>query len=152
MENFERYLQFFLGNENYAVKLLEVQEVIPVPETTALPNSPAYYVGIMNLRGKIISIVDLRKRLNITGSDEDSENAVVIMNFGSIRIGVVVDAINKVLNVESGEVSEVPEVNSQINAKYINGLYKSQDSLTVLLDLEGVLNIEDLKKLQERAA
>ena len=65
MEKSQRYLQFDLGNESYAIALLNVKEVIPVPETTPLPNAPTYYIGIMNLRGQIISIVDLRKRLKI---------------------------------------------------------------------------------------
>ena len=147
-----RFLQFDLGSENYAIPLLEVKEVIPLPETTPLPNSPAYYVGIMNLRGQIISIVDLRKRLKIDSKKEGLEEAVVIIEIEGIAIGVVVDSINRVLNIENHEVAEVPEVKSQVNAQFIQGVYKDEDKLTVFLDLETILNIREIKKTQSQAA
>lgn len=148
----ERYLEFKLGSENYAVQLLKIKEVIPHPETTPLPNGPSHFLGIMNLRGQIISVVDLRKKLKIAVSDEETENAVIIMNFDGISIGLVVDSIDKVLNVAINEVSEVPEVESAVNGKYIQGIFKQEDNLIVLLNLEKVLNIDELKKLQEKAA
>lgn len=148
----ERYIQFGLGNENYAVPLLSVKEVIPVPETTSLPNSPAFYIGIMNLRGQIISIVDLRKKLSIAPRKEDLEEAVLIVEIEGVGIGLIVDSINRVLNISMGEVSEVPEVSSQVNAKFIEGVYQSEDHLTILLDLSSILNIKDIKKLNQSAA
>lgn len=148
----ERYLEFKLGTENYAVQLLKIKEVIPHPETTPLPNGPSHFLGIMNLRGQIISVVDLRKKLKIAVNDEESENAVIIMNFDGISIGLVVDSIDKVLNVSKSEISEVPEVESAVNGKYIQGIYKQEDNLIVLLNLEKVLNIDELKRLQEKAA
>jgi len=148
----KRYLQFDLGSECYAIHLLTVLEVIPIPETTPLPNSPNYYVGIMNLRGRIISIIDLRKKLNISSKKEGLEEAVVIVNLGDIAIGVIVDSINKVLNLDYSNVTEVPEIKSQINAKYVDGVYQQEGNLTILLDLAKVLNIENLRQIQSDAA
>jgi purine-binding chemotaxis protein CheW len=148
----ERYLQFDLGVESYAIHLLSVKEVIPRPDTTPLPNSPSFYLGIMNLRGQIISIVDLRKKLNIDPKKEDVEEAVVIIEFEGVGIGVVVDSINRVLNIATSSVSEVPEVSTQINAKYIEGVYQGEESLTILLDLASVLNIKEIKNMQNKAA
>lgn len=148
----ERYLQFDLGDESYAIHLLSVKEVIPRPDTTPLPNSPSFYVGIMNLRGQIISIVDLRKKLNISPKKEDIEEAVIIIEIEGVGIGVVVDSINRVLNIATNSVSEVPEVSSQINAKYIEGVYQGEKSLTILLDLASVLNIKEIKNMQDKAA
>ena len=148
----ERYLEFKLGSENYAVQLLKIKEVIPHPETTPLPNGPSHFLGIMNLRGQIISVVDLRKKLKIAVKSEDTENAVIIMNFDGVCIGLVVDSVDKVLNVSMNEISEVPEVESAVNGKYIQGIYKLEDNLVVLLNLERVLNIDEIKKLQEKAA
>ncbi len=147
-----RYLQFELGGEYYAIPLLSVKEVIPCPETTPLPNGPAHYVGIMNLRGLIISVIDLRKRLSIKGSIEKSEEAVIIVEFDGISVGVVVDAIHKVLNIQSDHISEVPEIQSQINAKYIQGVHKGESRLTLMLDLELILNIKEIKKQTEKMA
>jgi purine-binding chemotaxis protein CheW len=147
----ERYLQFNLGNETYAIRLLYVKEVIPVPETTVLPNSPGHYVGIMNLRGQIISILDLRKKLKIQ-PQENSEEGVIIVELEGVAIGVVVDSINRVLSLSEDKVSEVPEVNSEMNAKYIEAVYQGEGSLTVLLNLHSVFNINEIKKLQQAAA
>jgi purine-binding chemotaxis protein CheW len=148
----ERYLQFDLGLESYAVHLLSVKEVIPRPNTTPLPNSPSFYDGIMNLRGQIISIVDLRKKLNIASKKENIEEAVIIIEIEGVAIGLVVDSINRVLNIEMDTVSEVPEVSSQINAKYIEGVFQAEKSLTILLDLASVLNINEIKNMQSKAA
>lgn len=151
-ENLQRYLQFDLGDESYAIHLLSVKEVIPRPETTPIPNSPSFYVGIMNLRGQIISIIDLRKKLNISPKKEDIEEAVVIIEIEGVGIGVVVDSINRVLNISSDSVSEVPEVNSQVNAKYIEGVYQGENNLTILLDLASVLNIKEIKNIGQKVA
>lgn len=151
-ETKERFLQFNLGQESYAIHLLSVKEVIPCPSTTSLPNSPNYYVGIMNLRGQIISIVDLRKKLNITPKDEGLEEAVIIVEIEGIGIGVVVDSINKVLNISHSTISEVPEISSQVNAKYIEGVHKTDDGLTIILDFESILNIKEIKNMQNKAA
>lgn len=151
-EHIERYLEFSLGDELYAVQLLKVKEVIPHPETTPLPNGPSHFLGIMNLRGQIISIVDLRKKLKISIKEELKENAVIIMNFDGVCIGLVVDSIDKVLNVSMKDIREVPEVESAINGKYIQGIFKHDESLVVLLNLEKLLDIDKIKQLQEKAA
>ncbi len=148
----ERYIQFDLGNERYAIKLLSVKEVIPLPETTSLPNSPSHYIGIMNLRGQIISIIDLRKKLGLKPKTEDLEEAVIIVEFDGVGIGVVVDSINKVLNLSGDDLTEVPEIDSQVNAKYIQGVYQGKDNLTIMLDLGSILNIKEIKDIQKMAA
>ena len=150
--NEERYLQFDLGKETYAVTLLSVKEVVTVPDTTPLPNSPIYFKGIMNLRGQIISIIDLRNKLNIKPKEIDNEEAVIIIEIKGVSIGLIVDSINSVLNISMQNVSEVPEVSSQINAKYIEGVYHSDKNLTILLDLESILNINEIKKVNKDAA
>lgn len=151
-DHIERYLEFSLGKELYAVQLLKVKEVIPHPETTPLPNGPSHFLGIMNLRGQIISIVDLRKKLKISIKEDQKESAVIIMNFEGICIGLVVDSIDKVLNVSIKNISEVPEVESAVNGKYIQGVFKHDESLVILLNLEKLLDIDKIKQLQKKAA
>jgi purine-binding chemotaxis protein CheW len=148
----QRYLQFDLGVESYAVLLLRVKEVIPMPDTTPLPNSPSHNIGIMNLRGQIISVIDLRKKLGVQPKTKDLEEAVVIVEFDGIGIGLVVDSINRVLNIALSEITEVPEISSQVNAKYIEGVYQNEKNLVLLLDIESVLNINEIRKLQNKAA
>jgi purine-binding chemotaxis protein CheW len=88
-----RFIEFSLGGEDYAIPLLMVREVISVPDTTPIPKAPVHFLGIMNLRGQVISIVDLRKKLKVD-SRKDKEEAVIIVDIGSMNIGVVVDSIN----------------------------------------------------------
>ena len=146
----ERFLEFKLGEEAYAIPLLAVKEVIPVPETTALPQAKKEYVGIMNLRGQIISIVDLRSKLGIKAGDQ-TEEAVVIVEVHGVGVGLIVDSIEKVLNLDPQKICEVPEVSSQVNGKYIQGVHQNSDYLVVLLDIASILNIDELMKLNQAA-
>ena len=141
-----RFIEFSLGREDYAIPLLMVREVISVPDTTPIPKSPSHFLGIMNLRGQVISVVDLRKKLKIDAK-QDKEEAVIIVDIGGMNIGVVVDSINKVLAFSSEEISEMPEVENQINTHYIFGVYKKENSLTVLLDIAKVLDLKDIEAI-----
>ena len=141
-----RFIEFSLGHEDYAIPLLMVREVISVPDTTPIPKSPSHFLGIMNLRGQVISVVDLRKKLKIEAK-QDKEEAVIIVDIGGMNIGVVVDSINKVLAFSSDDVSEMPEVENQINTQYIFGVFKKEKSLTVLLDIAKVLDLKDFEAI-----
>jgi purine-binding chemotaxis protein CheW len=148
-----RFLEFSLGGEDYAIPLLMVREVISVPDTTPIPKAPVHFLGIMNLRGQVISVVDLRKKLKVDPK-KDKEEAVIIVDIGTMNIGVVVDSINKVLAFSQDDVAEMPEVESQINTQFIFGVYKKENSLTVLLDIAKVLDLKDLELVrgQKQAA
>ncbi|MDD4974847.1 MAG: chemotaxis protein CheW [Bacteriovorax sp.] len=141
-----RFIEFSLGKEDYAIPLLMVREVISVPDTTPIPKSPPHFLGIMNLRGQVISVVDLRKKLKVEAK-QDKEEAVIIVDIGGMNIGVVVDSINKVLAFSSDEVSEMPEVENQVNTNYIFGVYRKENSLTVLLDIAKVLDLKDIEAI-----
>ncbi len=147
-----RFLEFDLGKESYAIPLLSVREVIPTPETTVLPNGPAHMVGIMNLRGQIISVIDLRNKLKIKPRENNKEQAVLIVDMEGVSIGLVVDSINKVLSIATDELAEVPEIKSQVNATYIQGVYKGAERLTIILDIMNILNINEIKKLMAKAS
>lgn len=147
-----RFLEFDLGAESFAVPLLTVKEVIPVPDTTPMPNAGDHFVGIMNLRGQIISVIDLRKKMKVKKKEVGLEEAVVIVEMQGVSIGLIVDSINKVLTITSGDVSPVPELKSQINARFIQGVYRGPDKLTVLIDIESILNIQEIKAQSKKAA
>src|SRR4051812_41249332 len=104
MNDQNRFLSFSLGNEEYGVPLLAVKEVIAMPEITPIPYTPSYFLGIMNLRGQVISVMDLRQKLGVKPS-QSSETAVIICDLNSLSIGVVVDSINSVLNPVEAELS-----------------------------------------------
>ncbi len=144
---YHRFLEFTLGSEDYAIPLLSVREVISIPETTPIPKAPTHFLGIMNLRGQVISVVDLRTKLKIKSKEDNAEESVIIVDVNGMNLGIVVDSINKVLAFSDDEVSEVPEIETQANAEYIQGVYRKEDSLTVLLDVAKVLDLNDRKLL-----
>jgi purine-binding chemotaxis protein CheW len=148
-----KFIEFCLGEENYAIPLLHVREVISVTETTLIPNAPSYFVGIMNLRGQVITIIDLRKKLNIKPMQHNKEEAVIIVNAGGLHIGLTVDSINKVMEIDSSDqVDTLPELQTQVNAKYIAGVYKKEKSLTIILNINDVLDVKSIQKLTQKAA
>ena len=112
----ERFLGFSLGEEYYGIPLLKVREVIGMPEITPVPQSPKHFLGIMNLRGQVISIIDLRTKLNVPPK-KISETAVVICDIGGAHLGIVVDSVNQVYSPNNGEITEKPDIqNSKANA------------------------------------
>jgi purine-binding chemotaxis protein CheW len=137
-----RYLSFSLGEEQFAIPLLSVREVIGLPDVTPVPYTPPYFLGIMNLRGLVISVMDLRQKLAIKPS-QSAETAVIICDLNPMLIGVVVDSINSVLSPEPGELSEKPQIESNKASNYITSVYKNKDNLVLVLDIAKTLNVED---------
>ncbi|MFN7904480.1 MAG: chemotaxis protein CheW [Pseudobdellovibrionaceae bacterium] len=138
-----RYLCFNLGVEEFALPLLTVREVLAIPETTPVPQMPPYFKGILNLRGKIISIMDLRVKLNIKTDQPSDENAVVILDLGEYSLGIVVDRVNAVLTFEAEGMSEKPLLENSKNSEFITGVYRKNDKLILLINVLKALSLED---------
>ncbi len=137
-----RYLCFLLGEESYAIPLLSVKEVIAPPEITPVPQTPAYFLGIMNLRGQIISVMDLRSKLGIKPA-VSSETSIIICDLISSSIGIVVDSIDSVLSPNREALSTKPEIQSQRNTDYIEGVFRHGDQLVLLIDIVKTLSLGD---------
>lgn len=137
-----RYLRFSLGDEEYALELLKVREVIALPEVTPIPQTPAYFLGIINLRGQVITVLDLRAKLGIKPLKQ-SEEAVIICDLGTISLGVLVDSINSVVEPSSEEISEKPDIKNQRSMEYITGVYKHAQGLVLLLDITKLFSVEE---------
>lgn len=143
-----RYLCFRLGDEGYAIPLLSVREVIAVPDTTKIPGTPNYFLGIMNLRGQVISVIDLRTKFQIKPK-EGSETAVIICDIAPLSIGVVVDSINYVFTPKPEEIAEKPELYNAKSGDAINGVYRNNQDLVLFLDIAKALNVNDLTILKQ---
>lgn len=143
----ERFLCFSLGQEEFAMPLLKVREVIAMPDVTPVPHTPSYFIGIMNLRGQVISVLDLRKKLGIKFG-AGAETSVIISDLGHMSLGLVVDSVNSVLAPQPGEVSPTPEIHSQMNANYLTGVYRKDKRLILFLDVGRALDVDDHKALQ----
>jgi purine-binding chemotaxis protein CheW len=147
----ERYLSFSLGPEEYAIPLLGVKEVVAVPEITPIPFTPPHFLGIMNLRGQVISVIDLRQRLGIKAGG-NSETAVIICDLSPLVLGVVVDSINAVVAKSAAEISAKPDVQSTRSSDYITGVFHKDKKLVLLLEIGHALGVEDLRIATHQSA
>lgn len=145
-----RYLAFSLCEEQYAIPLLEVKEVIAMTEATPIPYAPPYFKGIINLRGQVISVIDLRSKLKLTKSDPKSETSIIILDLAPLCLGVIVDSINSVLALSPEEMSPAPDMESSHPEQYLTGVARKDNRLTLLLDIRSTLSVEDLKSLKSQ--
>jgi len=134
-----QYLTFSLGQEEYGVEILKVQEIKGYSAITPIPNTPAYLKGVMNLRGNIIPVVDLRSKLSMTETPYNQFTVIVVVTVGSKTIGLVVDAVSDVLSIPRTDIQETPDFGAHVDAAFISGMAKAGDRLVVLLDIEKVL-------------
>jgi len=134
-----QYLTFTLGAEEYGFEILKVQEIKGYSAITPIPNTPNYVKGVMNLRGSIIPIVDLRAKLAMAEAAYNQFTVIIVVRVGTKTVGVVVDAVSDVLNIPLKDIQPTPDFGSQVDARFISGLAKAGERLVVLLDIEKVL-------------
>lgn len=133
------FVEFSMGDENYAIPISKTKEMISVPKTTIIPNLPKYVIGIVNLRGVIIPIIDLRVKFGITPVKNKGES-VIILDINGSYVGIIVDSINKVISVSYSELGEVQNIESQMSAKFLDGIYmKENEKMTIILNIVRVL-------------
>jgi purine-binding chemotaxis protein CheW len=137
-----QYLTFTLGTEEYGVEILKVQEIKGYSQVTPIPNTPAYVKGVMNLRGSIIPVVDLRSKLAMAQTTYNQFTVIIVVRVGAKTVGLVVDAVSDVLNIPSQDVQPAPDFGAQVDARFISGMAKAGEKLVVLLDIEKVLGAE----------
>lgn len=142
---------FTLGNEEYAVDILKVQEINRMKEITRVPNSPPYVEGVINLRGKVIPVVNLRKKFGLSDRENDEQSRIMIMDIQGITMGLVVDSVSEVLRVPSGIVEPTPPMASNISTEFIKGIAKLEDRLIILLDMDRLLGKTEETALIEAA-
>lgn len=137
----ERFLCFSLAQEEYAIPLLGVREVIALPEITPVPQTPSYFLGIMNLRGQIISVIDLRMKFGLS-ADRTEQSCVIICDFPSVALGVVVSSVNNVLSLLPAQIGGKPEFSGVAGSSFVKGVVQRDDRLVLLVDLASALGIE----------
>jgi purine-binding chemotaxis protein CheW len=146
-----KYIQlvvFRLGKELYGVNIASVQEIVRVPEMTEVPDAPVFLEGVINLRGRIVPVVDLRKRLNLPTAGKTKASRVLVTESEGKAVGLLVDAASEVLKISIEAIDEPPEMISAIGVEYIIGVAKLEDRLIIILDLRKILSLEDIKKVE----
>jgi purine-binding chemotaxis protein CheW len=143
----DRYLAFSLRQEQYAIPLLQVKEVIGMTEPTPIPQTPPYFKGIINLRGQVISVIDLRSKLQLSKADDGPETSIIILDLEPLCLGVIVDSINSVLALGSDDLSPAPDTPTNKD-QYLTGVARKDNRLTLLLDIKATLNVQDLHAMK----
>jgi len=150
--DFDRYLAFSLGQEDYAIPLLSVKEVIAVPEITPIPFAPVHFLGIINLRGQIVSVIDLRKKFNMESAAQTEETALMILDLDHVLLGVIVDSVNEVVSLGPAEISDPPEMLDVKSGAFLTGVSHKNSKLILLLAIAKTLGVEDLATIQRSSA
>ncbi|MCR4667309.1 MAG: chemotaxis protein CheW [Desulfovibrio sp.] len=140
---------FSIGEEEFGVDILKVQEIIRTMEITKVPRAPAFVEGVINLRGKVIPIIDLRRRFNLAPKPHDKNTRIIDCVINNILVGFVVDAVAEVLRIPSNTVEPPPPVVAGIGSDYISGVGQLKDRLLIMLDLDKLLSTEDIEKLTQ---
>lgn len=138
---------FSIGDEEFGVDILQVQEIIRTMEITKVPRAPDFVEGVINLRGKVIPIVDLRRRFGLENRAHDKHTRIIVIEINQMIVGFVVDSVSEVLRIPSGTVEPPPPVVSGMDSEYISGVGKLQDRLLILLDLNKLLSGEEKEAL-----
>jgi len=140
---------FSIGDEEFGVDILKVQEIIRTMEITKVPRAPAFVEGVINLRGKVIPIIDLRKRFGLQARGHDKNTRIIVIEINGMIVGFVVDAVSEVLRIPAGTVEPPPPVVAGLESEYLSGVGKLEDRLLILLDLNRLLSREERKVLTQ---
>jgi purine-binding chemotaxis protein CheW len=147
-------VSFVIENEEFGIDILKVQEIIRPVEITRVPNAPGFVEGVINLRGRIVPVIDLRARFGLPTRERDKNTRIVVVELSNKVVGFMMDAVREVIRVDRTVIEPPPELAVGIDANYIKGVAKLEDRLLILLDLEEVLSAEEhsgLRPLQEAA-
>ena len=140
---------FSIGEEEFGVDILKVQEIIRTMEITKVPKAPVFVEGVINLRGKVIPIIDLRKRFGLSAREHDKDTRIIVIEMTTMIVGFVVDSVSEVLRIPANTVEPPPPVVSGLESEYIKGVGKLQDRLLIMLDLDRLLSHEEKEALSQ---
>lgn len=147
----QEYVTFTLNDELYAFNALHVQEIIELTTVTKVPHLPGYLKGVINLRGTIIPVVDLKEKFGMSGGEYKKHTCIIVTEFSRGVMGLIVDTVSDILNMSNAEISAAPDFGSSINTEFISGMGKAGESLVLVLNVDKVLT-EDESTLLEQVA
>lgn len=150
-----KYLTFSLDEEEYGIGILKIKEIIGMMAITSVPRTPDFVKGVINLRGKVIPVLDLRLKFGMDATDHTDRTCIIVVEItgesGSTVIGIVVDSVSEVLNVKGEDVEDTPTFGTQLDTDYILGIAKIEGGVKILLDINRVLREEEKAVLQQAA-
>lgn len=146
-----KYLTFGLGNEEFAIQVRRVREIMGIQEITAVPGTPAHVKGVLNLRGKVIPVVDLRLKFELPEIEYTERTCIIVAQIenqnGKLMIGIIVDGVSEVLTFEAADIEDTPDFGNGVETPYILGMAKIKNKVKILLDISRVFTVQELQCL-----
>jgi purine-binding chemotaxis protein CheW len=147
-----KYLTFQLGREEFAIRVLKVREIMGIQDITAVPQTPAHVRGVINLRGKVVPVVDLRLKFGLPEIEYTPRTCIIVVQVqldeSTLLMGLVVDGVSEALTLAAGDIEDTPEFGSGVSTPYLLGMAKSKGKVKILLDIDEVLNTQELRGLE----
>ena len=148
----QQFLTFLLDDQEYGLEIFKIREIRGYAPVTPIPNVPPHVRGVMNLRGTVLPVVDLRKKFTLPEVEYNKFTVIVIATVGEKTVGLLVDAVSDVLMVAKDAIREAPDFGSAVDTRFINGIFQSREHLTIALNLEELLSESELTVPQSIAA
>lgn len=142
-----QWVTFHLENEKYGIKVMQVQEVLRMTEIAPVPGAPHYVIGIINLRGNVVTVIDTRRRFGLSDAESDDETRIVIIEADNNVVGILVDSVAEVVDLKSSEIETAPNVGNDESSKYIQGVSSRDDELLILVDVNKLLSDEEWQEV-----
>jgi len=146
-----KYLTFQLANEEFGIRVLKVREIMGFQEITGVPETPAHVKGVINLRGKVVPVIDLRLKFGVAGAEYTQRTCIIVTQVqgenGSVLMGIIVDGVSEVLNLTAAEIEDTPDFGEALTGQYLLGMAKVKGKVKILLDIYQVLSTQDLHNL-----
>jgi purine-binding chemotaxis protein CheW len=150
-----KYLTFSLAGEEYGIVILKVKEIIGLMPITPVPKTPSYVKGVINLRGKVIPVADLRLKFDMEEISYSERTCIIVVEIregaGHVLMGIVVDSVSEVLNIKNGEIEDTPAFGIRMDTDYILGMAKTNEGVKILLDIDKVFGGEEIMELEQAA-
>lgn len=150
-----KYLTFTLSGEDYGIGILKVKEIIGMMTITPVPRTPEYVKGVINLRGKVIPVVDLRLKFAMGEIEYNERTCIIVVEIDTdnetLPVGIVVDSVSEVLNIQEGEIEDPPAFGTRLDTGYIMGIAKTENGVKILLNIDKVLSTRDIAVLEQTA-
>jgi purine-binding chemotaxis protein CheW len=143
----DMYLTFELGDEVYGIGIAHVTEIVGIQNITEVPDMPDFVKGVVNLRGQVIPVVDVRLRFHMQAKEYDERTCIIVVDIGSVQLGLVVDTVNEVMTIDDAQISPPPKIAAANSARYIKGMGKVGEEVKILLDGEKLLFEEEVAAL-----
>ncbi|NTV53203.1 MAG: purine-binding chemotaxis protein CheW [Candidatus Firestonebacteria bacterium] len=146
------YLTFRMGAEQYGIEILRVQEIIQMMMITPIPRTPSFVKGVVNLRGKVIPVIDLRMKFNLPTAASTEQNCIIVVDLEDLHMGVVIDSVSDVVNFPADKIDQVPSFGINLDTEFIRGIGKAEDVVTILLDIHAVITSDEKSVLNTMLA